>query len=457
MKKIFMSLFISFLVLFAFKAYALTSGIFYTNYAKNSGGTIITSTTLNTVRVTIYNSPAILFQETFSTVAVNDLGIFTVELGTGSPVSGSYAAVTMGLTYQVYIESKYLGGDAYRGVASISLINLALNSQSWTSGVTAVMLQTAGAATTPQTGLVNLISTTSGDKVLNVSADDMNNTSVGINVVSKQATGVRIERDPQATDPTTAAPALFVTADKDVVAPTTGDLVNFIGKNTIDQPVLHITSYQVTNPVDAIIVESNGTKTVPLHIKQLSTQDVSSNPALFVENIGGGPQPVIYAYNNMGAGSGSLLLATDNNLGGLDPHYYGQANNYMAELYKTADNNAALWVTNTNTNSATEALRIGNGKIVLSSTTGIDVDVNALNTLGYKSAIEVTACTGATTYEMPVGVDGQVMFITNNDGVNTLAIWLDPGTDIVSETIGMGGGAKIFVWLNGQWRVFGSY
>jgi hypothetical protein len=64
---------------------------FYGNIAIKTDGTLVTNTSI-TVRITIYDGTTSLYSETFNPVAVDAFGAFTVNVGTGTLVSGSWPA-----------------------------------------------------------------------------------------------------------------------------------------------------------------------------------------------------------------------------------------------------------------------------------------------------------------------------------------------------------------------------
>jgi hypothetical protein len=64
---------------------------FYGNIAIKTDGTLVTNTNI-TVRITIYDGTTSLYSETFNPVAVDAFGAFTVNVGTGTLVSGAWPA-----------------------------------------------------------------------------------------------------------------------------------------------------------------------------------------------------------------------------------------------------------------------------------------------------------------------------------------------------------------------------
>jgi hypothetical protein len=78
------------LILGASSLFALPT-YFYGNIAIKTDGTLVTSSNIS-VRITIYDGTTLLYQETFNPVAVDAFGAFTVEVGTGTLVSGAWPA-----------------------------------------------------------------------------------------------------------------------------------------------------------------------------------------------------------------------------------------------------------------------------------------------------------------------------------------------------------------------------
>ena len=78
------------LILSASTLFALPT-YFYGNIAIKTDGTLVTSSNIQ-VRITLYDGATLLYQETFNPVAVDAFGAFTVEVGTGTLVSGTWPA-----------------------------------------------------------------------------------------------------------------------------------------------------------------------------------------------------------------------------------------------------------------------------------------------------------------------------------------------------------------------------
>lgn len=104
--------------------------IAYTNFARTTGGGLVLESTVD-VRITIFNSGSKVFQEVFTAVPTNGYGLFTVKLGTGTPVSpylpNVYDDLVAVNTLNVQAETNDGGG--YRFVQLSPLLNTALKNE----------------------------------------------------------------------------------------------------------------------------------------------------------------------------------------------------------------------------------------------------------------------------------------------------------------------------------------
>lgn len=101
--------------------------IFYTNFARTTGGGLVLNSTVS-VRITIYDGATEVYKETFAGVATDEFGLFTVLVGDGTPVAPFNAAM-----YDALIASNGLNvlaesdaGDGYRFIELRSLLTTAL-------------------------------------------------------------------------------------------------------------------------------------------------------------------------------------------------------------------------------------------------------------------------------------------------------------------------------------------
>jgi len=101
--------------------------IAYTNFARTAGGGLVLESTVD-VRITIFNSGTQVYQEIFTAVPTNGYGLFTVKLGTGTPVGpDTYDALVAVNTLNVQAETD--DGNGYRFVQLSPLLNTALKNE----------------------------------------------------------------------------------------------------------------------------------------------------------------------------------------------------------------------------------------------------------------------------------------------------------------------------------------
>lgn len=115
------------LILLPLKSFSLTDGILFYNFARDNAGNIITATSLSTVNVKVYNTTSATYpyEENFSTVSVNEYGLFAVKVGTGTPASGSWGAITFDMSIWVMISIEITPGSGFIPIQSITLKELA--------------------------------------------------------------------------------------------------------------------------------------------------------------------------------------------------------------------------------------------------------------------------------------------------------------------------------------------
>ncbi len=111
------------LLLSVFTAKALTQSIDYRDFATNSSGVLQTNTTLYEVNIRILNGSTTIYEETFSGVTTDEFGIFRIQIGTGTVVSGNYSSITPSSNLWINCRIKINSGDPYRTVNQIRLLN----------------------------------------------------------------------------------------------------------------------------------------------------------------------------------------------------------------------------------------------------------------------------------------------------------------------------------------------
>ncbi|MGC9079089.1 MAG: hypothetical protein ACP5I9_10105, partial [Candidatus Kapaibacteriota bacterium] len=111
------------LLLSVFTASALTESIDFRDFATNSSGVLQTNTTLYEVNIRILNGSTPIYEETFSGVTTDEFGIFRIQIGTGSVVSGDYSTITPSSNLWINCRIKISSGDPYRTVNQIRLLN----------------------------------------------------------------------------------------------------------------------------------------------------------------------------------------------------------------------------------------------------------------------------------------------------------------------------------------------
>ena len=119
----FSSALIIFLLLTAIVSAQAPNAIPYQGVARNAVGNILASQPIS-LRVSIRNlssSGTVVFSETHS-VTTNSLGLFSVNIGTGSPVSGTLATVNWGNGAKfIQVEMDASGGTAYTDMGTTQL------------------------------------------------------------------------------------------------------------------------------------------------------------------------------------------------------------------------------------------------------------------------------------------------------------------------------------------------
>src|ERR1017187_3156521 len=138
-------------IIFAFMLFAMVNlkeqapqGIPYQAVARAANGSILQSTHIS-LRFTVYKtstSGPIVYQETYIGISTNALGLFNVNIGSGTPVTGIFSAIPWG-TYAIFLQTEMdpAGGTNYQNMGpATQLMSVPYSLYSATSG-------TSGSAT----------------------------------------------------------------------------------------------------------------------------------------------------------------------------------------------------------------------------------------------------------------------------------------------------------------------
>ncbi len=113
-------------------------GIPYQAAARNSGGAILASTAIS-VRFTIRDSVAtgtIKYRETHS-ITTTDQGLFSLNIGQGTPVSGTFAGINWGSNAKfLQVEIDAAGGSSYVDMGTQQMMSVPYAQYAATSGTT---------------------------------------------------------------------------------------------------------------------------------------------------------------------------------------------------------------------------------------------------------------------------------------------------------------------------------
>ena len=139
MKKIALISFIALLVFAQFTTFGQAPQSFkYQSVARNSNGLPIASANIG-VRINVRDitaSGTLLYRETH-TAATNAFGVFTISVGGGTVVSGTFASIAWGTGAKfIEVEADFAGGSSYTSMGASQLLSVpyALYSQNGTPG-----------------------------------------------------------------------------------------------------------------------------------------------------------------------------------------------------------------------------------------------------------------------------------------------------------------------------------
>jgi len=125
-----------------------------TKIARNADGQVITSGTVS-VRLTVTDGTH-PFTETFSPVPVNNLGFFTVAVGSGTIVSGTLNSVLLNNDTKITTEVDATGGTSYQKISENKYLDVAAETQAFGKGTNGQVLTSDGVGgtswTTPTPG-----------------------------------------------------------------------------------------------------------------------------------------------------------------------------------------------------------------------------------------------------------------------------------------------------------------
>ena len=128
-------------------------GISYQAAAKSSTGATMANTTIS-VRFTIHDSAATgttLYQETFSPTT-NTQGVFSVNVGMGTPVTGAFSAINWGTNAKfMQVEMYPAGGSSYLDMGTTQMMSVpyALYASNSGSGIPSGIIISYGGSTIP--------------------------------------------------------------------------------------------------------------------------------------------------------------------------------------------------------------------------------------------------------------------------------------------------------------------
>lgn len=106
----------------------------YTNFARTAGGALVLHSTVD-VRITIFDGAVMQYQEEFVNIATNGYGLFTVKLGTGTPIGpDTWDGLVAKPSLNVQAETDDGGG--YRFIQLSPLVQTALKNKEAASIVT---------------------------------------------------------------------------------------------------------------------------------------------------------------------------------------------------------------------------------------------------------------------------------------------------------------------------------
>ncbi len=132
MKRVYISLTILFFILFSVSSYSLTN-FNYTGIAFDGTGAILASTNIN-VNIQLINSGTVAFEENHSNVPTDQFGTYTVEVGSGTNVTGPLSGVTATKNLRIKATTDNGGSAGVWVVSSILKTTVELTSGSSSTG-----------------------------------------------------------------------------------------------------------------------------------------------------------------------------------------------------------------------------------------------------------------------------------------------------------------------------------
>ncbi len=163
MKRVLIFTSVIILVLMTIKAYSLENFL-YKGIAFDNVGQVLPSTAVN-IRITIMTSGGVQYQETHAGVETDQFGGFTVEVGTGTLVSGALAGITTTSDMRIKCETN-VGGGAWV-MSSIQSLTMAVKNP--LNNITDFAWGLEGnEGTTPGTNFIG----TTDNKTLEIKVDD---------------------------------------------------------------------------------------------------------------------------------------------------------------------------------------------------------------------------------------------------------------------------------------------
>ena len=145
------------MLMFVFELKAQVPQAFnYQAVARNSSGNLLASQTIS-IKITIHQSSAsgtVVYSETHGSVTTNQFGLFTINIGEGTPVSGTFSGVTWSSgDYWLQVQMDPLGGSSYTDMGTAKLLTVPFAMYAANAGTSGVTGPTGPAGATGVAGV----------------------------------------------------------------------------------------------------------------------------------------------------------------------------------------------------------------------------------------------------------------------------------------------------------------
>lgn len=327
----------------------------------------------------------------YSATTAQNLFLASPDGSVGSPTFRAIAANDITATI---VTGKVLTGFVKEAGVVAATDDILTAFEKLDGNLSAVTLQTAyanGLAATPAT---RTISTTGGPII--ISQPTASNSAMNI---------VRDGTTPAST------PVLFLTDDAEGIPASDGTLLQLVGTIETPSSVLTISSTNSGESASAVRIETSAPESYGLIVN--SNPSVAANYSTILAWKADGAGAAIIA---QGSGTGSVAFVNGSGTASGNP----ATNSYALEVTKGDTESAALFVSNESETvaalSTATAIKVGNGRVVLAAAEA--TTVTALKAMGNYSVINFKGPGGSVipSADLPVGADGQIMYIINNTG-----------------------------------------